>query len=238
MKIIRYVSCNDITVQFLDDFKFERDTTYSNFKRGMVRNPYDKTVLDMGYLGVGKYLTQDETGENSREYMCWKHMIERCYVEKHADIHQAYYGICSICDEWLNFQVFSEWYEQNKYECEGRLHLDKDILVAGNKVYSPSTCLLVPQRLNMLFMNKPNNRGLPNGIVKQKNGYLAKYGGEKIGIFSTVEDAYYEQTKKKKEEIVLVANEMRDILPDKVYNAVLSYGFDIKNDKNYKITAA
>ena len=35
MKIVRYVSCNDMTVQFLDDFKFERDTTYSNFKRGL-----------------------------------------------------------------------------------------------------------------------------------------------------------------------------------------------------------
>ena len=60
MKIIRYNSYYNITVQFQDKYKFERDTTYSNFKKGNVRNPYDKTVLDMGYLGVGKYLTQDE----------------------------------------------------------------------------------------------------------------------------------------------------------------------------------
>ena len=235
MKIVRYVSCNDMTVQFLDDFKFERDTTYSNFKRGMVRNPYDKTVLDMGYLGVGKYLTQDETGENSREYMCWKHMIERCYTEKHADIHRAYYGICTICDEWLNFQTFAEWYDKNKYECDGRLHLDKDIRYPGNKIYSQETCLLVPQRINMLFMNKSNKRGLPNGISECPEGYLAKYDGKTIGIYSTVEDAYYEQTKKKKEEIIRVANEYKSIMPKEVYDAILAYEFKIENDKNYKV---
>lgn len=33
----------------------------------------------------------------------------------------------------------------NKYECDERLYIDKDILYPGNKVYSPDTCLLVPQ---------------------------------------------------------------------------------------------
>ena len=77
------------------------------------------------------------------------------------------------------------------------MHLDKDILFAGNKIYAKDKCLLVPQRLNMMFMNKSNNRGLPNGIKKYKSGYLAKYNQEELGIFPTVEDAYYEQTKKK-----------------------------------------
>lgn len=235
MKIIRYNSYYDITVRFQDEYKFERDTTYSNFKKGNVRNPYDKTVLDMGYLGVGKYLTQDETKENSREYMCWKHMIERCYTEKHADIHRAYYGICTICDEWLNFQTFAEWYDKNKYECDGRLHLDKDIRYPGNKIYSQETCLLVPQRINMLFINKSNKRGLPNGISECPEGYLAKYNGKTIGIYSTVEDAYYEQTKKKKEEIIRVANEYKSIMPKEVYDAILAYEFKIENDKNYKV---
>ena len=100
-------------------------------------------------------------------------------------------------------------------------------------VYSPKTCLLVPQRLNMMFMNKSNNRGLPNGIVRQGKGYLAKYCGEKIGVFTTVEEAYREQTKKKKEEIVKLANEYKSIVPKEVYDAVMAYEFDIKNDKNY-----
>ena len=151
MKIIRCNSYYDITVQFQDEYKFERDTTYSNFKKGNVRNPYDKTVLDMGYLGVGKYLTQDETKENSREYMCWKHMIERCYLEKKKDIHPSYYGISEISEEWQCYANFADWYDSHYYEVNERLHLDKDILYKGNKIYSPHHCIFVPQRINLQF---------------------------------------------------------------------------------------
>lgn len=127
------------------------------------------------------------------------------------------------------------WYEEHTYECDGRLHLDKDILYPGNKEYSPEKCLLVPQRINMLFMNKPNKRGLPNGIIKYPCGYLAKYNQKELGIFPTLEEAYYEQTKKKKEAIVQIANEYREVIPEKVYSALLAYEFKIENDKNYKV---
>ena len=42
-----------------------------------------------------------------------------------------------------------------------------------------------------------------------------------------------EQTKKKKEEIIRVANGYKGIIPDEVYNAVIAYEFSIENDKNY-----
>lgn len=232
MKIIQCIDGTNIVVQFQDDFKYEKLTTYSNFKKGQVRNPYDKTVMGIAYLGDGKYITK-ENNKNTRVYMCWKHMIERCYIEKHSDKHKSYFGICSICDEWLNFQVFSEWYEENKYEVNERLHLDKDILIPGNKLYSPSTCLLVPQRINMLFSNKPNKRGLPNGITKYENGYLAKYNGKEIGIYPTVEEAYASYAVTKKKEIVNVANEYKNIIPNKLYTALLNYEVKIENDKNY-----
>ena len=87
----------------------------------------------------------------------------------------------------------------------------------------------------MLFMNKSNKRGLPNGISECPEGYLAMYNGKTIGIYSTVEDAYYEQTKKKKEEIIRVANEYKSIMPKEVYDAILAYEFKIENDKNYKV---
>ena len=72
----------------------------------------------------------------------------------------------------MNFQNFAQWYDNHKYECDGRLHIDKDIKYPGNKLYSPYHCILVPQRINMLFSNKLNKRGLPNGIDKNKKGYL------------------------------------------------------------------
>ena len=65
---------------------------------------------------------------------------------------------------FICFQNFAKWFDDNKYEVDGRLHIDKDILYPNCKIYSPETCLLIPQRINMLFLNKPNKRGLPNGI--------------------------------------------------------------------------
>ena len=86
----------------------------------------------------------------------------------------------------------------------------------------------------MLFMNKLNKRGLPNGIYKNRNGYLAEYGEQKLGVYPTLEEAYaiYAMTKEKK--IKEVADEYKDIIPKKVYEALYDYRVDIRNDKNYK----
>jgi hypothetical protein len=43
--------------------------------------------------------------------------------------------------------------------------LDKDILYKGNKIYSPDTCVFVPQEINALFVKNDANRGdLPIGV--------------------------------------------------------------------------
>lgn len=43
-------------------------------------------------------------------------------------------------------------------------HLDKDILVAGNKIYSPETCLFVPNRINSLLIRGVKTGPLPLGV--------------------------------------------------------------------------
>ena len=59
MKIIRYGTCEDIDVQFLDgNYYVFQHTTYPNFKNGCIKNPYDKSVFGIGYVGDGKYQTR------------------------------------------------------------------------------------------------------------------------------------------------------------------------------------
>lgn len=233
MKIIDYKSTSDITVEFLDEHHYTKHTAYTNFVRGNVKNPYDRDLYGVGYLGVGKWKVKDETGKWSKVYLCWRHMLERCYHEKSSWQYPAYYGICTVCEEWKCFQTFADWYKEREYDVNERLHLDKDIKYPGNTIYSPENCILVPQKINALFMNKKNKRGLPNGISKCKTGYCAEYNGKHIGTFMTIEKAYEEQTKKKKEEIVKVANSYKSIIPNEVYDAVISYEFSLSNDKNY-----
>lgn len=235
MKIVGLRNKEDMDVEFQDEYKFVNEhITYQAFKKGQVRNPYDKSIYGVACFGVGKYRTNDENDKTSEEYHTWGDMIRRCYSEDGKKRYPAYYHICSVCDEWLNYQVFAEWFNENKYPVEGRLHLDKDILFPGNKIYSPKTCLLVPQRINMLFMNLPNNTGLPNGIRLTTNGrYNANYGGKSLGTYDTIEEAYVHYAERKEKVIKEVADEYKDIIPLRVYEALYDYKVDIHHDKNY-----
>lgn len=233
MKIIEYRKHNDIDVEFQDEYHYVKNTTYSNFIRGCVKNPYDKALYGVGYMGVGKY-TSTVNNIMTREYKIWAALFQRCYLDE--KMFPAYYMKCIVCDEWHNFQNFAKWFDDNKYDVDGRLHLDKDILFPESHVYSPETCLLVPQRINMLFMNKPNNRGLPNGIRKTSSGkYSAKYGGTELGIYNTLDEAYSVYACEKEKAIKGVADEYINIIPKKVYDALYAYRVDIKNDKNYQV---
>lgn len=232
MKIVRYNNSMDIDVEFQDEFRYVKTTTYSNFKMGCVKNPYDRTLFGVGYMGVGKYMAKVD-GKMTDEYEKWTGLIQRCYYDDEK--FPTYCDKVTVCEEWHNFQNFAEWLEKNRYKVNERLHLDKDILFPNCKMYSPKTCILTPQRINMLFLNKPNNRGLPNGIVKQGKGFLAKYKHEPLGVFSSVEKAYEVYASKKEESIREVLNEYKDVLPKETYNAIYNYRFDIRNDKNYRV---
>lgn len=232
MKIVEMNSLSDIVVEFQDEHHFKKNTMYMNFKRGQVKNPYDITVYGVGMVGEGEYKTW-EHGHITTEYSTWADMLRRCYSEKIKDKQLAYFGIVTVCDKWKVYQRFAKWYSSNKYEVNERLHLDKDILCPGNKLYSPDTCLLVPQRINMLLLNKPNKRGLPNGIRKVKNGYMAQYDHLELGIYNTVEESYSYYAKEKEKKIREVAEEYKNIIPQKVYDALLKYRVNITYDQNY-----
>lgn len=219
---------NDINVKFLDNHGYIKEhITYNAFKKGEVKNPYDITVLGVGYIGVGKHYVQKKGEKAEVEYTTWCSMLDRCYRNKEK--YPAYCNKCSVCDEWLNYQIFADWYERNKYETKGRLHLDKDILFPGNTVYSPEKCLLVPQRINMLFTtHRPNKYGLPEGISLTDNGkYGVSYQGKSLGAYKTLEEACFIHIKKKEEVIKQVADEYRQIIPKKIYDILQNYKVEV-----------
>ncbi len=127
---------------------------------------------------------------------------------------------------------------------EGR-HLDKDILVAGNKVYSPDTCLFVPQEINNLLIvrnrkESDNHKSgkFPVGVYRVKNGkgYCAKISkyGQKVylGSFSTPQKAYEVYRKAKGNYILEMANDLQDISDLKLRNALkiwAAFYLDIKS---------
>ena len=225
MKIVRYGNYDDIDIEFMDEFHYIKEhQLYANFKTGGVKNPYDRTICGVGYIGVGKYKTGTNT-KHTEEYQNWTCMIRRCYDEKLKERYSAYYGDCFVCEEWHNFQNFAKWWNENIYRVGAeRMHLDKDILFDGNRMYSPNTCVISPQRINMLFMKKPNKYNLPNGIKPSSKGrYESKYNGKYLGVFDSIEDAIVAHDMAKSEALIQIANEYKDKIPNNLYEALINW---------------
>ena len=168
MVIVEYRKAMDMDVYFPEYDWTARNIRYDHFKNGNIRCPYEKRYYGGGYLGDGKYEAW-KNGKYTKCYQVWNSMLQRCYDEKVHKNRPTYIN-CEVCKEWLNFQNFAKWYYDNYYEIEGEvMHLDKDILNKGNKIYSPETCIFVPQTINVLFTKRDNNRGdYPIGVSYNK----------------------------------------------------------------------
>lgn len=232
MEIVEYDNCHNIWVKF--DKGNPIHTNYYNFINGAVSNPYDKSVHGVGYLGEGKYKVRDN-GKLTRRYETWHGMIQRCYSEEIQEKFPTYKD-CSVVDEWHCFQVFSAWYDENFYDCGQRMNLDKDIISKGNKIYSPDTCIFVPQYINKLFLKGKSIKEseLPTGVFFYKitNRYVARCNngsGKSITIsyHNSIEEAFQAYKKFKEKHIKQIANEYKDKIPEKLYNSMINYIVEI-----------
>lgn len=224
MKIIKILPNDQLIIQFQDEFKAKKEINWNNFKSGNVKNAYDKTICNVGYVGEGKYKTTEPNGKLTRIYVTWHDLIIRCYDKDKRHLHPTYED-CEVCEEWHNFQNFAKWYTKNYYDIgKGRMHLDKDILIKGNRIYSPETCVFIPQRINMIFMGKPNKYNLPSGISKTDNGrYSTTYNTKGLGTYDTLEEALIPYNVAKVEHIHNVAKEYKKVLPLKLYKILKNY---------------
>ena len=90
-------------------------------------------------------------------YNKWASMLFRCYDTKYHQKQPTYAG-CTVCEEWKTLSNFKEWFDQQPLERHS-WQLDKDLLFPSNKIYSPETCILVPQWLNSFVVERGNDRG-------------------------------------------------------------------------------
>ena len=237
MVIVGYRGRMDIDVSFPQYNWTFKGVTYRAFKNGEIKCPYEHSVYGIGCMGEGEYKVS-ENGKNTRVYHTWHSMLERCYSEKYQEKYPTYNG-CTVCEEWLNFQNFAKWYDENSYEVNNeKMNLDKDILVKHNKIYSPDTCIFVPQAINKLFVKCDRSRGdsvIGTSLYKGKyqvkcqvfNPETGKSKNEYLGYYDTQEKAFEVYKYYKEKNIKEVADYYKDEIPDKLYNALYSYKVEI-----------
>lgn len=236
MKVIKYNRVDDIVVEFQDEHKGKVHTQYKSFIKGNVKNPYYPMVLGIGMIG-SKYpskINNKETGE----YQAWKGMIYRCF-DKNTKDRQPTYKDVTCCKEWLCFENFYEWlHTQENFDKwdNDKWTVDKDILVKGNKMYSPETCCLVPNIVNGLFVLKGNYRGdLPIGVKRSHKSFMARCSNPIIGVreylgsYGTPLEAFVAY-KKYKENLIKQVAEMeynKDNITKICYDALIKYEVEI-----------
>ena len=223
--VFEYCGSLRVGYQFNDEHQHKAYTTTQNLKKGQVKNPYLPVVCGVGYFGVGKY----ESVINSKhtdEYRAWRDMLRRCY-DDYSLSRRPTYKDCYVCDEWHNFQNFAEWYTNQEYYGKG-YHLDKDLLIDGNKVYSPSTCVLAPQELNALLATWLAEKTIPTGVSfdKKTGKYLAYVTLNKkrkyLGYFSSINEARDIYLAEKLITIKAAALNWKDRIDDKLFNALMA----------------
>lgn len=184
-------------------------------------------------------------GFNKREYPTkncaynvWRAMIYRC-TQNCWERFPTYTGVTCV-ESFKSYSYFYEWYhkQQNhntRDSCGNKWCLDKDLLVKGNKVYSEDTCIFIPERINTLLTTCNASRGeYPVGVCfnKQCSNYKAQCNIGKgvlkhLGLFATKEGAFQAYKTFKESLIKEVANEYREQLAERAYEALMKYEVNV-----------
>lgn len=178
-----WVTAREIYVEFEDGTIVK--TNNSQLLAGAVKNKMSPRIFGVGYMGEGDFKCR-VAGKVTREYSMWEAMLKRVYSK---DGHTPTYADCDVCEEWHNFQNFAKWITNLPQWVEDGWQLDKDI--TKSRVYSESSCFLVPRVINNMFVNR-SIRDLPRGVSRLGEKYIGAYGsGSDRGsrLFSTIEEA-------------------------------------------------
>lgn len=161
-KIIHIESSSKIKIKFMDNYGYEKLVRATNIRNREIKNPFHKSLYGIGMFGVGEFKSKINN-KITYEYAKWQQMMSRAY-DVHTKLRQKAYQECSVREDWHNFQDFSSWLiNQKGYGLVG-WQLDKDLLVEGNKEYSPDCCVIVPPAINNTLTGSNQNNGLPRGV--------------------------------------------------------------------------
>lgn len=137
-------------------------------------------------------------------YETWTGMLKRGYSDKLKNKYPTYQDV-TVCEEWHSFMRFRAWMESQDWEGK---HLDKDILLQGNKMYSPTTCVFVDGSVNLFLTDRAAARGeWPIGVYwhEQKQKFRSQCNNpftkkrEHLGYFHCPSQAHQAWKKRKHE---------------------------------------
>ena len=226
--IEKYNSYKDVSVRFLRTNNIV-DVRIGDLKRNSIKDYLQPTVFKMGICGL-KY----QPSQTLIHYNLWYDMLKRCYDSKRHKI-QPTYELCTVSDNFLHYEYFYEWCNNQIGFGNKGFELDKDLLLKGNKLYSENICVFLPREINIVLTKRQNHRGdFPIGVYfkKQNKKFVSHIslggGGQKhLGYFDNSTEAFNAYKFAKEKYIKELAEEWKGTIEEKAYEALINYQVEI-----------
>lgn len=155
-------------VEFVEN-GYKRIVSKTDAEKGLIRDRLQKEICGVACLGYA------HKKGNEKIYSRWHSMIKRCYeITNKGYISYGAKGVF-VCDRWLRFDYFLEdlskidGYNKELFN-SGMIHLDKDIKLKGNKIYSLETCCFVDKKTNDEHRNLNHGKGKKKVKVSFSDG--------------------------------------------------------------------
>ena len=191
-----------------------------------------KLVYGVGFNDKTRPANVD--GKNVKEYQLWQDMLIRCFSEKYQTRFPTYKG-CNVSDNFLHYSFFYDWCQEQigfgKVDDKGRSWcLDKDLLFVGNKIYSETTCVFVPNEINLFFIDSGAVRGeYPIGVYfdKASGKFVAqcKVNGKRqhLGLFNTPQEAFAVYKPFKENLCKQLALKWQSEIDERLFNTMMNW---------------
>jgi len=178
---------------------------------------YYKPVFGIGINDLDRDVTWKVDGKRvvCPFYRTWQNMLGRCYDLKFHERHPSYTE-CATTDQWIRLSGFEKWMLTQDWQGK---QLDKDIIVSGNKLYSPDTCAFITKQLNLFVMDTAATRGeWPIGAswTKRDQAFKSEIRNpftqrrEGLGYYDNPEDAHLAWKRRKHEFACQYADQQTD----------------------------
>ena len=230
-KVVKYSDSGHVEIQFLNT-GYETVVQLGHIKSGGVKDRYSPSVYEVGITGT-KHPTY-EGGVQTKEYVLWKHMLRRCYSDTYKK-KQPTYEDCEVSNNFKSYEYFYEWCQNQIGFGNNGWHLDKDLLVKGNKVYSENSCVFIPAEINLVLTKRTASRGehligvcwheRDKVFVAQVNKNKGR--SEHLGYFNTEIEAFNAYKTAKEAFVKEQAKNWKSQIDDRAYEALMNYQVEI-----------
>ena len=234
-KIVKYKNSRNVEIQFINT-GYETSAQLEHIKNGNVKDPYVASVHGVGIAGAKYPITIN--GVHTKEYKLWMDMLRRCYSTTLKKKYPTYID-CEVSDNFKSYEYFYEWcHKQIGFGVDGNgnsFQLDKDLLVKGNKVYSETICVFLPNEINSLLTKRTASRGeyligvswhnTNKAFIARVNKNTGK--SKHLGYFNTEIEAFNAYKQAKEAFVKEQANQWKGQIDPRAYEALMNYTVEI-----------